>query len=180
MNGSGRSCGPYAARDPPRGAWHGDRRDCRFLSAQSYRQRCLIDVLVSALLSIWVELAFTDWGVLAYVLTGLVFAALLLASAITNRRRPATAADRRCQGGAIALFHDDARGKPQAGRPLWPGETERSWSPTARWSIWTRRPAATPSPGLLRLRVPFAQRWRETGAICWIPARRITLDAIHT
>ena len=27
---------------------------------------------------------------------------------------------------------------------------------------------------------PVAQRWRETGAICWIPARRITLDAIHT
>src|SRR6266508_86048 len=41
-------------------------------------------------LSIFVVLAFTDWGVLAYVLTGLVFAALLLASAITNRRRRAT------------------------------------------------------------------------------------------
>ena len=55
------------------------------------RQRCLIDVLlVSALISILVVLAFTDWGVLAYVLTGLVFAALLLASAITNRRRRAT------------------------------------------------------------------------------------------
>jgi hypothetical protein len=27
---------------------------------------------------------------------------------------------------------------------------------------------------------PVAQRWRETGAICWISARRITLDAIHT
>jgi hypothetical protein len=35
---------------------------------------------VSALISILVVLAFTDWGVLAYVLTGLVFAALLLAS----------------------------------------------------------------------------------------------------
>jgi hypothetical protein len=64
---------------------------CRFLSARSYRQRCLIDVLlVSALISILVVLAFTDLGVLAYVLTGLVFAALLLASAITNRRRRAT------------------------------------------------------------------------------------------
>jgi hypothetical protein len=91
VNGSGRICGAYAARDPPRSAWHGDRRDCRFLSARSYRQRCLIDVLlVSALISILVVLAFTDWGVLAYVLTGLVFAALLLASAITNRRRRAT------------------------------------------------------------------------------------------
>ena len=51
----------------------------------------LIDVLlVSALISILVVLAFTDWGVLAYVLTGLVFAALLLASAITNSRRRAT------------------------------------------------------------------------------------------
>ena len=39
---------------------------------------------MSALISILVLLAFTDWGVLAYVLTGLVFAALLLASAITN------------------------------------------------------------------------------------------------
>ena len=42
-------------------------------------------LLVSALISILVVLAFTDWGVLAYVLTGLVFASLLLASAITNR-----------------------------------------------------------------------------------------------
>jgi hypothetical protein len=58
------------------------------------------------------------------------------------------------RGGAIALFHDYARGKPQAGRPLWPGQTERSWSPTARWSIWTGWPAATSAPGLLRLRVP--------------------------
>ena len=47
---------------------------------------------MSALISIVVVLAFTDWGVLAYVLTGLVFAALLLASAITNRRRRATQA----------------------------------------------------------------------------------------
>jgi hypothetical protein len=86
VNGSGRICGAYAARDPPRSAWYGDRRDCRFLSARADRQRCLIDVLlVSALISILVVLAFTDWGVLAYVLTGLVSAALLLASAITNR-----------------------------------------------------------------------------------------------
>ena len=34
--------------------------------------------------------AFTGWGILAYVLTGLVFAALFLASAIANRRRRAT------------------------------------------------------------------------------------------
>jgi hypothetical protein len=47
-------------------------------------------LLVSALIATLVSLAFTDWGVLAYVLTGLVFAALLLASAITNRRRRAT------------------------------------------------------------------------------------------
>jgi hypothetical protein len=45
---------------------------------------------VSALISILVVLAFIDWGVLAYVLTGLVFATLLLGSAITNRRRRAT------------------------------------------------------------------------------------------
>jgi hypothetical protein len=38
------------------------------------------------LISILVVLAFTDWGVLAAVLTGLVFAALLLASAIANVR----------------------------------------------------------------------------------------------
>ena len=43
-------------------------------------------LLVSALISILVVLAFTDWGVLAAVLTGLVFAALLLASAIANVR----------------------------------------------------------------------------------------------
>ena len=43
-------------------------------------------LLVSALIAIVVVLAFTDWGVLAYVVTGLVFAALLLASAIANRR----------------------------------------------------------------------------------------------
>ena len=42
-------------------------------------------LLVSALIAIVVVLAFTDWGVLAYVVTGLVFAALLLASAIANR-----------------------------------------------------------------------------------------------
>jgi len=41
---------------------------------------------MSALISILVVLAFTDWGVLAYVVTGLVFAALLLASAIANAR----------------------------------------------------------------------------------------------
>ena len=38
------------------------------------------------MISIVVVLAFTDWGVLAYVLTGLVFAVLFLASAIANRR----------------------------------------------------------------------------------------------
>ena len=43
-------------------------------------------LLVSALISIVVVLAFTDWGLLAYVVTGLVFAALLLASAFANRR----------------------------------------------------------------------------------------------
>jgi hypothetical protein len=43
-------------------------------------------LLVSALIATLVSLAFTDWGVLAYVLTGLVFAALLLASAIANVR----------------------------------------------------------------------------------------------
>jgi hypothetical protein len=80
----------------------------------------------------------------------------------------------------LPLFHNYARGKPQAGRPLWPGQTERSWSPTARWSIWTRWPAATPAPAFYGYVYPVAQRWRETGAICWIPARRITLDAIHT
>jgi hypothetical protein len=47
-------------------------------------------LLVSALISILVVLAFTDWGVLAYVLTGLVFAVLFLASAIANRHRRAT------------------------------------------------------------------------------------------
>jgi hypothetical protein len=43
-------------------------------------------LLVSALISIVVVLAFTDWGVLAYVLTGLVFAVLFLASYIANAR----------------------------------------------------------------------------------------------
>ena len=47
-------------------------------------------LLVSALISIIVVLAFTDWGVLAYVVTGLVSAVLLLASAIANRRHRAT------------------------------------------------------------------------------------------
>ena len=45
---------------------------------------------MSALISIIVVLAFTDWGVLAYVVTGLVFAALFLASAVANRHRRAT------------------------------------------------------------------------------------------
>jgi hypothetical protein len=43
-------------------------------------------LLVSALIATLVSLAFTGWGVLAYVVTGLVFAALLLASAIANAR----------------------------------------------------------------------------------------------
>jgi hypothetical protein len=48
-------------------------------------------LLVSALLATLVSLAFTGWGVLAYVVTGLVFAALFLASAIANaRHRKAT------------------------------------------------------------------------------------------
>ena len=38
----------------------------------------------------------------------------------------------------------------------------------------------TPPPACYGDLYPVAQRWRETGAICWIPARRITLDAIHT
>jgi hypothetical protein len=47
-------------------------------------------LLVSGLISILVVLAFTDWGVLAYVVTGLVFALLFLASAIANRYCRAT------------------------------------------------------------------------------------------
>jgi uncharacterized membrane protein len=47
-------------------------------------------LLVSTLISILVVLAFTDWGVLANVLTGLVFAVLFLASAMANRHRRAT------------------------------------------------------------------------------------------
>ena len=47
-------------------------------------------LLVSGLISILVVLAFTDWGVLAYVVTGLVFALLFLAPAIANRYRRAT------------------------------------------------------------------------------------------
>jgi type IV secretory pathway TrbD component len=43
-------------------------------------------LLVSALIAIVVVLAFTDWGLLAYGVTGLVVAALLLASAIATRR----------------------------------------------------------------------------------------------
>ena len=43
-------------------------------------------LLVSALLATLVSLAFTGWGVVAYVVTRLVFAALLLASAIANAR----------------------------------------------------------------------------------------------
>jgi hypothetical protein len=47
-------------------------------------------LLVSALIPILVVLAFTDWGALAYVVTGLVFALLFLASAIASRYRRAT------------------------------------------------------------------------------------------
>jgi hypothetical protein len=43
-------------------------------------------LLVSAFVAIVVVLAFTGWGVLAYVITGLVFAVLFLASFIANRR----------------------------------------------------------------------------------------------
>jgi type IV secretory pathway TrbD component len=43
-------------------------------------------LLVSALISTVVVLAFTGWGVVAYLITGLVFAVLLLASAFANRR----------------------------------------------------------------------------------------------
>jgi hypothetical protein len=50
---------------------------------------------VSTLISILVVLAFTDWGVLAYVLTGLVFAVLFLASVMANRHRRRPTADRR-------------------------------------------------------------------------------------
>jgi hypothetical protein len=41
---------------------------------------------VSALIAIVVVLAFTEWGILAYVITGLVFAVLFLVSFIANRR----------------------------------------------------------------------------------------------
>jgi len=43
-------------------------------------------LLVSALISTVVVLAFTRWGVMAYLITGLVFAVLFLASAFANRR----------------------------------------------------------------------------------------------
>ena len=43
-------------------------------------------LLVSALISTVVVLAFTGWGVTAYLITGLVFVVLFLASAIANRR----------------------------------------------------------------------------------------------
>jgi len=43
-------------------------------------------LLVSALIAIVVVLVFTVWGLLAHVVTGLVFATLLLASAIASRR----------------------------------------------------------------------------------------------
>ena len=43
-------------------------------------------LLVSALISTVVVLAFTGWGVMAYLITGLVLAVLLLASAFANRR----------------------------------------------------------------------------------------------
>jgi hypothetical protein len=43
-------------------------------------------LLVSALIAIVVVLAFTEWGILAYVITGLVFAVLFLVSFIANRR----------------------------------------------------------------------------------------------
>jgi hypothetical protein len=41
-------------------------------------------LLVSALISILVVLAFTDWAVLAYVVTGLVFALLFLGSSVVS------------------------------------------------------------------------------------------------
>ena len=84
-------------------------------------------LLVSALISIIVVLAFTDWGILAYVLTGLVFAALFLASAIANARaagRPA--ADRRSQGGATAWSTTAPRRAAGWPRLLSPDQTERS------------------------------------------------------
>jgi type IV secretory pathway TrbD component len=43
-------------------------------------------LLVSALIAIVVVLAFTGWGILAYVIMGLIFAVLFLASTIANRR----------------------------------------------------------------------------------------------
>ena len=46
-------------------------------------------LLVTALVSIIVVLAFTDWGILAYIVTGLIFAVLFFASSIANRRRRA-------------------------------------------------------------------------------------------
>jgi hypothetical protein len=43
-------------------------------------------LLVSALIATLVSLAFTGWGGLAYLLTGLIFAVLFLVSAIANVR----------------------------------------------------------------------------------------------
>jgi len=48
-------------------------------------------LLVSALIATLVSLAFTNWGVQAYLLAGLIFAVLFLISAIANvRHRRAT------------------------------------------------------------------------------------------
>ena len=42
-------------------------------------------LLVSAIIAVVMVLAFTGWSILAYVITGLVFAVLFLASIIVNR-----------------------------------------------------------------------------------------------
>ena len=66
-------------------------------------------------------LAFTEWGVLAYVITGLVFAVLFLALFIANRR--ANHRNRRSEGCAVRHFQDCAEA-PDAGHPPSPGRAE--------------------------------------------------------
>jgi hypothetical protein len=69
-------------------------------------------LLVSALISILVVLAFTDWSVLVYVVTGLVFALLFLASAIANDTAGRPTADRQsyhATGSVLPAWWDAAR-----------------------------------------------------------------------
>jgi hypothetical protein len=119
-------------------------------------------------------LAFTDWGVLAYVLT----AWSSLRCCWPQRSPTGAAGQPAADRGAREAPLPCSTTTPEASRKLAArrGPARPSGAGHQRHAGASGRagPQLHPHPADFGYVYPVAQRWRETGVICWIPARRIT------